>query len=90
MELNQSQAAQLLHFFGGCEASVTIKEVVDGHDGSGIYCYCTDYPEDGSIRLDPDATLTEEEAFKVWQSLQTWRISQIPQVSSLDTGVVVS
>lgn len=56
IELNLAQTTQLLAFFGGCDAGVTVCNIKDesAHSGPGLYAYCTDYPEEGSILLDPD------------------------------------
>lgn len=56
IELNLSQARQLVEFFGGDDAQVTVADwsrSTKAHDGPGIYAYIADYPEEGSIRLAP-------------------------------------
>lgn len=50
--LNLTQARQLVEFFGGCEQTiVAVDDVKDGHSGTGLYAWCEDYPEEGSVLL---------------------------------------
>lgn len=63
--LNLSQTVQLLAFFGGDDAKLSVEFHENGHDGPGVYAWITDYPEEGSIRLDPDFKITNQcEAWK--------------------------
>ena len=46
------QAKDLLDFFGGADGEVAVEEVdAGGHSGHGLYAYCPDCPEEGSIIL---------------------------------------
>ena len=54
IELNYSQAMQLANFFGGEDSQVTLTEESEGHEGPGLYLHYTDYPEEGSIKLEPN------------------------------------
>jgi hypothetical protein len=54
VELNLYQAQQLVEFFGGEDAEVTIKLLRPDQDEDsmgGVYCWCSDYPEEGAVRL---------------------------------------
>ncbi|MBI5749408.1 MAG: hypothetical protein HZA00_09815 [Nitrospinae bacterium] len=43
---------ELLNFFGGEDAEVTVEEVNnDGHSGKGLYVFFDEYPEEGSVFL---------------------------------------
>jgi hypothetical protein len=44
--MNHRQAQELVDFFGGEEANVTVAD----HEG-GLRAWCTDYPEEGSVDL---------------------------------------
>jgi hypothetical protein len=50
MRFNLEAAKGLLDFFGGEESDITVEET-DGHSGHGLYAYCTDYPDEGSLYL---------------------------------------
>lgn len=52
IEINHNQAKALLEYFGGEPAEVTVQYLKDGHSGPGLYCWCSDYPEDGCQLLD--------------------------------------
>lgn len=44
-------ATNLVEQFGGDETDMTVEFIVGGHSGTGFYCWCTEYPEDGSTYL---------------------------------------
>lgn len=44
-------ATSLAEQFGGNETDMTVEFIVGGHSGTGFYCWCTEYPEDGSTYL---------------------------------------
>lgn len=46
-------AKNLVEMFGGGETDMTVEFIEDGHSGAGFYCWCTEYPEDGSNYLGP-------------------------------------
>ena len=46
-------AKALVEQFGGEETDMTVEFIEDGHSGTGFYCWCTEYPEDGSSFLGP-------------------------------------
>ena len=56
--MNLAQASQLLYWFGGIDHEVSISDT-DGHSGPGLYCYSAEYPEEGSVFLDPNIEVTE-------------------------------
>ncbi|GAB2913992.1 hypothetical protein [Paralcaligenes ginsengisoli] len=49
--LTLRQAVELVEFFGGCDAEVSIGECP--FDPPGLYAWCTEYPEEGSQYLGP-------------------------------------
>jgi hypothetical protein len=53
--LNLHQAQQLLEFFGGEDASVTVSKLHNhAHSGPGVYAWLTEHPDEGSIKLDEE------------------------------------
>lgn len=46
-------ASSLVEQFGGEETDMTVEFIENGHSGTGFYCWCTEYPEDGSTYLGP-------------------------------------
>lgn len=46
-------AKALVEQFGGEETDMTVEFIDGGHSGDGFYCWCTEYPEDGSTYLGP-------------------------------------
>lgn len=44
-------AQTLVEQFGGDETDMTVEFIENGHSGPGFYCWCTEYPEDGSTFL---------------------------------------
>lgn len=51
MEINGVSLEVALGFltmFGGDETDMTLAFIEDGHSGTGFYCWCTEYPEDGA------------------------------------------
>lgn len=46
--LSLEVAQTLVEQFGGEDTDMTVEFVRDGHSGTGFYCWCTEYPEDGS------------------------------------------
>jgi len=46
-------ARNLVEQYGGDETDMTVEFIRDGHSGPGFYCWCTEYPEDGSTYLGP-------------------------------------
>lgn len=48
--LNLPQVKELLEFFGGEPSDVTIK-YLSGEQGDGIYVWCSEYPEEGTMML---------------------------------------
>lgn len=53
--LNLQQAREVLEFFGGEEADVTVTRIeAGGHSGPGIYVYVDGQPDDGIIKLSDD------------------------------------
>lgn len=46
------QAMNLVTFFGGHDAEVTVQRGLPGHP-EGLYAWCTEYPEEGSQYLGP-------------------------------------
>lgn len=67
VELNYSQSLQLLLWFGGSDTNITIQEKTEGHEGAGTYAWITDYPEEGSFRLDPDLDVKEVKRRLSWE-----------------------
>lgn len=53
--LNLAQARALVEFFGGEDTEAKVARVDLGHSGAGLYVWCADYPEEGSVLLDADA-----------------------------------
>lgn len=51
LEIDHRIAKEILEYFGGEEANVTIQWWKEGHSGAGFYIWCTDYPEDGAVYL---------------------------------------
>lgn len=68
IELNYSQAVQLANFFGGDNCQVTLSERSNGHDGPGVYVHCTDYPEEGSVKLEPEMELGQVDRTTVFRA----------------------
>ena len=46
-------ARNLVEMFGGIQTDMTISFWKEGHSGPGFYCWCTEYPEEGSNYLGP-------------------------------------
>lgn len=59
MEFTLSQAQTLLEMFGGDDTSITVSELTDGHSGSGLYAYATEYPDEGSVFLEVESSSEE-------------------------------
>lgn len=57
MEITLRQALKLVEFFGGADTSVTVAPQLEGvprdQHPTGLYAWCTEYPEEGSIYLGP-------------------------------------
>ena len=56
VDLNAHQLRQALDFLGGDEESeVTIKRLTtaQAEEGGGVYVWCSEYPEEGSMKLVP-------------------------------------
>lgn len=51
--LSLQVARSLVEMFGGDETDMTVSYWREGHSGPGFYCWCTEYPEDGSSYLGP-------------------------------------
>ena len=64
IEITLAQAEELVLFFGGDkESSMTIIQAgAEAHNGEGLYVYCTDYPEEGSVLLGTPAALAAASA----------------------------
>jgi hypothetical protein len=53
--LNLNQARELLEFFGGEDAQMTVGRCgPKAHSGPGLYAWLTEHPEEGSIKLDEE------------------------------------
>ena len=53
--LNAAQLRSALDFLGGDEESEIILKHLradQAEDGEGVYCWCSDYPQEGSMKLD--------------------------------------
>lgn len=62
IKLNLNQARQLLDFFGGEDAQVTVSDtVLNMHSGPGLYAWLTEHPDDGSIKLDAETPMEDED-----------------------------
>lgn len=62
IELNLSQVRQLEAFFGGEDTDAAVQWLpewknAEGDMPAGVYVYCTEYPEEGRIWLNPDEPL---------------------------------
>lgn len=53
VRINFNQARELLEFFGGEDADMTVGLCgPEAHSGAGLYVWCTEHPEEGSMKLD--------------------------------------
>jgi hypothetical protein len=52
-KLTGEQIDKLADFCGGDLEVVVVVADGDGHSGPGLYAFCDDYPEEGSIYLGP-------------------------------------
>jgi hypothetical protein len=51
--LNLNQARELLEFFGGEDAQMTVGRCgPEAHSGPGLYAWLTEHPGEGSVKLD--------------------------------------
>lgn len=51
-----AEAVDLVECFGGDESTeITVIDSATGHSGPGLYAYTTDYPDEGSTFLGPEA-----------------------------------
>lgn len=48
---NLSEAEDLVRFFGGDDAEITVGFSQEGHSGPGLYAHFADYPDEGAIKL---------------------------------------
>lgn len=61
IKLNLNQARQLLDFFGGEDAQVTVSDTaLNMHSGPGLYAWLTEHPDEGSIKLDEEDRPNDE------------------------------
>lgn len=62
LEFTLAEAQELVLFFGGDEeGTMTVSRGgEDAHAGPGLYAYCTDYPEEGAVKLGPIESIPEE------------------------------
>lgn len=51
VEIDLRIAQEVLEYFGGEEANVTLSYGQEGHSGEGFYIGCTEYPEEGAVYL---------------------------------------
>lgn len=62
IEFNLENARALLEMFH-CEDELVIAEWMDDHeDGPGLYAYYSEYPDEGSLSLEPLAKKGGEDA----------------------------
>lgn len=53
IRINLNQTRELLDFFGGEDADMTVGRCgPEAHSGPGLYAWLTEHPEEGSIKLD--------------------------------------
>lgn len=53
--LNLNQARELLDFFGGEDAQITVGRCGPAaHSGPGLYAWLAEHPEEGSVKLDEE------------------------------------
>lgn len=60
--INLSQAQQLVELFGDCSETDICLLSGDGHSGPGVYAYYDEYPEEGSVLLEPEEPVREDVA----------------------------
>jgi hypothetical protein len=73
IHLNLHQARQLLEFFGGEDAEVTLNDTqLNMHSGPGLYAWIKEHPEEGSIKLDrePHPAVAPADPFAVSAALR--------------------